>query len=211
MAREARFIVFEGLDGAGTTTQAAKLQALFTRKGTGSFLTHEPTPGPVGTFIRRLLTGRESTGDGGVFRPDETVMGLLFAADRLAHTTQIRAALAAGEHVVCDRYIFSSMAYQTLDPSIKADWVIDVNQGCAVPDITLFVDVPPDVCMQRVAARRADSTIYEDREQLATVAHNYQKLMQQYQASFGDVVRIDGNKDVDQVHAAVLAALGLES
>ena len=77
-----RFIVFEGLDGAGTTTQAAKLQAYFTRRGTASFLTNEPTSEPIGAFIRRLLTGKE--GAGGKYHPGERAMGLLFAADRLA-------------------------------------------------------------------------------------------------------------------------------
>jgi dTMP kinase len=210
MTREAHFIVFEGLDGAGTTTQAAKLQALFTRRGTPSFLTNEPTSDPVGTFIRRLLTGQERGPDGSPYRPGEEVMGLLFAADRLAHSTLIEARRRAGEHVVCDRYVFSSMAYQTLDPAIRAGWVIDVNQGCAVPDVTLFLAAPVDVCLARVAARRGDATIYENRAHLETIARNYEKLMPQYEASFGKVVRIDGTLGVDEVHAAVVEALGIE-
>jgi dTMP kinase len=210
MPRETRFIVFEGLDGAGTTTQAAKLQALFTRKGVGSFLTNEPTSHPIGTFIRRLLTGKERAGDGSAYRPDERVLGLLFAADRLAHSRLIDERRRAGEHVVCDRYIFSSMAYQTLDPAIRAEWVIDVNQGCVIPDLTLFIAVPVDVCLARVAARRGDETIYENRPHLETIARNYEKLLPQYEASFGRVVRIDGTQGVDDVHAAVVEAIGID-
>ena len=210
MPREKRFIVFEGLDGAGTTTQAAKLQAWFTRKGVSSFLTNEPTSDPVGTFIRRLLTGQERAGDGSPYRPDERVMGLLFAADRLAHSALIESRRRAGEHVICDRYIFSSMAYQTLDPSIRAEWVIDVNQGCAVPDVTLFIAAPVDVCLARVAARRGDTTIYENRPHLETIAHNYEKLLPQYEASFGRVERIDGTMSVDDVHAAVVDRLAID-
>lgn len=210
MLREARFIVFEGLDGAGTTTQAAKLQALFTRKGAPSFLTNEPTADPIGTFIRRLLTTQERAGDGSPYRPSEQVMGLLFAADRLAHSAVIEARRAGGENVVCDRYIFSSMAYQTLDPSIRGEWVIDVNQGCAVPDVTLFLATPVDVCLARVVARRGDTTIYENRSHLETIARNYEKLLPQYEASFGRVVRIDGTMSVDDVHAAVVAAIGID-
>ncbi len=210
MSRHARFIVFEGLDGAGTTTQAAKLQALFTRKGTPSFLTNEPTPDPVGAFIRRLLTASERAGDGSPYRPGERVMGLLFAADRLAHSALIEARRRAGEHVVCDRYIFSSMAYQTLDPAIRAEWVLDVNQGCAAPDVTLFLAVPVDVCLERLAARRGDTTIYENRSHLETIARNYEKLMPQYEASFGNVVRIDGTMAVDDVHAAVVEAIEID-
>ena len=210
MSREARFIVFEGLDGAGTTTQAAKLQALLTRGGTASFLTNEPTSDSIGTFIRRLLTGSERAGDGSPYRPGEKVMGLLFAADRLAHSAVIAARLRADEHVVCDRYIFSSMAYQTLDPGVRADWVIDVNQGCAVPDVTLFLAAPVEVCLARVAARRGDPGIYENRDHLETIARNYERLMPQYEASFGNIVRIDGTRSVDEVHAAVVEALELE-
>jgi dTMP kinase len=210
MPRQARFIVFEGLDGAGTTTQAAKLQALFTRKGTPSFLTNEPTPDPVGAFIRRVLTGKERAGDGTSYEPGERVMGLLFAADRMAHSAVIEARRRAGDVVVCDRYIFSSMAYQTLDPAIRAEWVIDVNQGCAVPDVTLFLATPVDVCLARVAARRGDTTIYENRSHLETIARNYEKLMPQYEASFGSVVRIDGTMGVDDVHAAVIQAIGTD-
>src|SRR5512132_1665244 len=163
---DSRFIVFEGLDGAGTTTQAAKLQAYFTRRGTPSFLTNERTSGPIGAFIRRILTGRERGPDGGAYRPGEQAMGLLFAADRLAHSELIRDRMDHGEHVVCDRYLFSSMAYQALDPEITGEWVIDVNRGCTVPDITLFISVPVEVCLARVGARGAATSIYETRAHL---------------------------------------------
>jgi dTMP kinase len=208
--RDARFIVLEGLDGAGTTTQTAKLQARCTRRGIPSFLTNEPTSDPVGTFIRRLLTGQERGSDGSSYRPDEDVMGLLFAADRLAHSRVIDARLEAGEHVICDRYVYSSMAYQTLDPAVSAEWVIDVNQGCAVPDMTVFLKVPVEVCVQRLSARRGNAAVYETRALLETVARNYEKLVHVYQAHFGPVVTLDGTKDVDEVHAAVVEAIGLK-
>lgn len=207
MPKPTRFIVFEGLDGAGTTTQAAMLQALFTRSGTRSFATREPTSGPVGAFIRRLLTGEEKTADGSAFRPAEEVMGLLFAADRLAHSRIIDEHRRRGEHVVCDRYIFSSMAYQTLDPQIGAQWVIDVNRGCAVPDITFMLAVPVDVCLERVAARNDGKTIYENRDHLETIARNYEALLPLYAKNFGTVIRLDGTMTADEVHFAVLDAL----
>lgn len=208
--RDARFIVLEGLDGAGTTTQAAKLQAHCTRSGHASFLTNEPTSDPVGAFIRRLLTGQEKAADGSLYRPGEDVMGLLFAADRLAHSRAIAAHLSAGEHVICDRYVFSSMAYQTLDASVSADWVIDVNQGCAVPDLTVFLSVPIDICLQRLSERKGTKAIYETRPLLATIAKNYEKLLPRYEAHFGPVVKLDGTRSVDDVHVAVIEALEWE-
>jgi dTMP kinase len=203
----ARFIVFEGLDGAGTTTQAARLHAHFTQQGDSGFLTNEPTPEPIGTFIRRLLTGQDKGTDGRRYRPDERTMGLLFAADRLAHTSVIKAALSRGSHVICDRYLLSSMAYQTLDASISAEWVIDVNRGCAVPDLTLFVAVPVDVCLARIGARSAEKSIYETKSQLETIAANYEKMLGIYEQQFGRVVRIDGNRPVDEVHDLVRQAV----
>ena len=205
--KNARFIVFEGLDGAGTTTQAARLHDHFTRHGAPGFLTNEPTPEPIGTFIRRLLTAKEPGSDGAPYRPAERAMALLFAADRLAHSRVIEAALAGGSHVVCDRYLLSSMAYQTLDPAISGEWVMDVNRGCAVPDLTLFVAVPVDVCLARIVARNAETSIYETRSQLETIARNYERMLGVYETQFGRVMRIDGDGPVDEVHAAVREAV----
>jgi dTMP kinase len=206
---DARFIVLEGLDGAGTTTQAAKLQAHCTRRGCPSFLTNEPTSEPVGAFIRRLLTGQERATDGTSYRLGENAMGLLFAADRLAHSRVIESRLDGGEDVICDRYIYSSMAYQTLDPSVSADWVIDVNRGCALPDLTILLSVPVEICMQRLSARRGTTAIYETRTLLEKVAENYQKLLPRYQAAFGRVITLDGTQSPDDVHAAIVEAVGL--
>jgi dTMP kinase len=209
MPRDARFIVFEGLDGAGTTTQANRLQSLLTQRGIPSFLTHEPTPDPIGAFIRRLLTQRELLPDGSPYRPDEVVMGLLFAADRLAHSAHIAERLRAGETVICDRYIFSSMAYQTLDPAIRGEWVIDINRGCAPPDVTLYLATPVEVCLERVSSRRGDAGIYESRAHLETISRNYESLRPLYEKTFGRLVTIDGSLPADDVHTAVLSALGL--
>ncbi len=204
---DSRFIVFEGLDGAGTTTQAAKLQAYFTRRGTPSFLTNEPTSEPIGAFIRRLLTGKER--EGGNYHPGEQAMGLLFAADRLAHSQLIRERMERGEYIVCDRYLFSSMAYQALDPSITGEWVVDVNRGCAIPHVTFFIAVPAEVCIARITARHAALSIYETRSHLETIARNYERLLSLYEKACGRVVRIDGTKSIDDVHMDVVAGLGI--
>jgi dTMP kinase len=203
----ARFIVFEGLDGAGTTTQAARLHDHCTRSGTSGFLTNEPTSEPIGAFIRRLLSRNEIGQDGGPYRPNERAMGLLFAADRLAHSQVIEAALSRGSSVICDRYLLSSVAYQTLDSSISADWVINVNYGCIVPDLTLFLAVPVDACLARIRVRAEEASIYETRALLETISANYERLLPLYAKQFGRVVRIDGSGSVDDVHAAVVAAV----
>jgi dTMP kinase len=204
----ARFIVFEGLDGAGTTTQAARLLDHFTRGGLTGFLTNEPTPEPIGAFIRRLLTSQERSRDGTPYRPDERAMGLLFAADRLAHSRVIESQLARGTHVICDRYLLSSMAYQTLDPEISTQWVVDVNRGCATPDVTIFISVPADVGLDRVRARQEDLSKYETLPQLSQIAANYERLIPLYEEKFGRVLRIDGTLSIDDVHTTILDGLG---
>jgi thymidylate kinase len=108
---------------------------------------------------------------------------------------------------VCDRYIFSSLAYQTLDPDIDADWVALANSGCAVPDLTIFVDVPVPVCLERIGTRTDERTIYEREDRLHAILDNYRKLMDFYRGRYGRLVTVDGTPAVEQVHAAVVAEL----
>lgn len=201
-----RFIVIEGLDGAGTTTQSNMLTEYFTRRRTNSFGTFEPTDGPVGKFIRDILTHRIPVQHTSGYM-SEHVMSLLFAADRLAHSARIREVIDSGRHVVCDRYIYSSLAYQTLDPAIAPDWVVEINSGCAVPDLTLFVSVPVDTCMKRIAARGDEGTVYERRDFLETIHRNYARLRGLYEDRFGTTVDVDGTLSRDAVHAEIVAAI----
>ena len=197
-ADASRFIVLEGLDGAGTTTQAARLHEYFTQQGQESFQTFEPTGGPIGSFTRGLLTGQDLS---------QRVLGLMFAADRLAHREEISRHLLAGAHVVCDRYIFSSFAYQTLDPDISAQWVAGANDGCATPDLTLFLEVPVDTCLERISARNERPTLYERKDRLQTIHDNYLQLAGFYEQHYGRLITIDGTASRDDVHAAIVAAL----
>jgi len=195
-----RFIVFEGLDGAGTTTQSAQLQAYFTQNGAMSFATFEPTGSAIGSFIRRVLSGDEA-------KVPERAMALLFAADRLDHSQLVREQLDAGRDVVCDRYVFSSMAYQTLDTAIPAEWVVAINEECATPDVTFFLDVPVNVCLERLKARGDAPSVYEKRELLDRIAANYQTLSGLYERHFGPLVTIDGTRPAAEVFEAVVEHL----
>ena len=109
--------------------------------------------------------------------------------------------------MICDRFILSSIAYQTLDESIKAPWVIDVNQGCAVPDLTILLDVPVRVCLQRLSARKDSPTVYEKQRLLAAIEKNYIRTLPTYKKHFGPVRRIDGQRSIEAVHDAIIAAV----
>src|SRR5512139_742195 len=113
---EGLFIAIEGIDGAGTTTQAKLLFDGLRARGLPVHLTREPSDGPIGVLIRQILTGRVVVpGLQGPRAPDWATMALLFAADRLDHVeAEIAPNLADGVTVVSDRYDYSSVAYQSV-------------------------------------------------------------------------------------------------
>ncbi len=199
-----RFIVLEGLDGAGTTTQTQLLHDYFTQNETTSFATFEPTDGLIGRTIRELLS---TTATSDADRPHERELGLLFAADRLAHSRWVRRHTTTGGVVVCDRYVLSSMAYQSATGAVSANWVVEVNDGCAVPDVTVFVDVPVEECLRRLATRRSDTSIYEKQSVLEKIDSAYRSLFDLYRRHFGKVVVVDGTGSPEEVRDAIIAAL----
>jgi dTMP kinase len=206
--RRGYFIVLEGLDGSGTTTQASLLNDYLIHHGRKSRLTCEPTDEPVGKLIRDALSGRlSSPGSGEKIAFSERARCLLFAADRQEHSAVVDSIRAKGKDVVCDRYILSSIAYQTLDETINAAWVIEVNRGCAVPDLTLLLDVPVNECMLRLSGRKDSPTVYEKRRLLAAINKNYKRTLPTYKKHFGPVHKIDGNRPVEEVHDAIVSAV----
>src|SRR6267142_4322542 len=154
MTAPGRFIVFEGLDGAGTTTQARLLAERLQKQGRSVYLAHQPSEGPVGLLIRQVLAGRAATpqSDGKLGMVDERVMALLFAADRLDHLgSQIEPRLARGEDVILDRYTLSSLAYQGV--TVLHDFIQAANRYARKADLTLFLYVPAAVALERVRSR----------------------------------------------------------
>jgi len=118
-----RLIVIEGLDGAGTTTQARRLVEHLNAKGTRAHLTREPSDGPVGRLIREMLVGSHAIPGATI---SQGTFGLLFAADRLDHMQrEVEPALAAGKLVVSDRWYHSSLAYQ--GTGADRDWIATLN------------------------------------------------------------------------------------
>jgi dTMP kinase len=110
LSQVVRFIALEGIDGSGTTTQKARLAAALRDRGLDVLETFEPSEGPLGTMARGMLRGDDPAA------PD--LLALVFAADRLEHLSRcIEPALAAGRTVICDRYVLSSLVYQSgVDP-----------------------------------------------------------------------------------------------
>jgi dTMP kinase len=202
MKRRGRFVVLEGLDGAGTTTQAARLALVLRRAGHRVVLTREPSDGPVGVMLREALQGRPRPG--GEMLTD-AALALLFAADRLDHlASKVEPGLASGAVVVSDRYVLSSFAYQgrVLDPT----WVEALNAKAQAPDLTLFLEVRPRVAAARRELRGGHKDRFDDARTQAAVARAYDAVVARH-ARTQRVRRLDGELPVEGVADLVQAAV----
>lgn len=201
MRPRGRFVVLEGLDGAGTTTQAARLAAVLRRAGRRVVLTREPSAGPVGALLRRALDGslRQKP------KLSDAALALLFAADRLDHlASTVEPGLAAGAVVVSDRYVLSSFAYQgrVLEPA----WVEALNAHARPPDLTLFLEVRPRVAAARRRLRGGRKERFDDARTQAAVARAYETMMVRHGRAH-HVQRLNGELAVEEVAAQVQAAV----
>jgi len=194
-----RFIVLEGLDGAGTTTQSARLTAWLTEREHRVVQTHEPTDGPVGRLIREALRATEGSVAMSTFP-------WMFAADRADHLTRlVEPCLEDGVWVISDRYLHSSLAYQSL--TLPLDDVFDLNRTFRVPHLTVFVRVSVDVCLQRITARGGVLDIYERRDRLEAISDAYDGVLKHLIARGDPIVSVDGEAPIDEVEQAIRAAL----
>ena len=174
-----RFIVLEGIDGSGTTTQLHALAERLRSEGRTVITTGEPTPGPIGRLLRQILSGSIEGGPEAAAGFDWTTLALLFAADRAAHAQHvIRPALLQGCTVLCDRYDLSSRIYQSVtapDPETALPWVCAINSQAPRPDLTLVLDVAPETAELRRAERAETVELFEQNQLQRTLAHAYQQ------------------------------------
>ncbi len=196
------FLVLEGIDGAGTTTQARLLKRWLERRGEPVHTTAEPSGGPIGTLLRQALGGRVVGRDGQRLCPES--IALLFAADRFDHLrTEVEPHLRAGTHVLCDRYDHSSLAYQGIENDAR--WVSNLNAAARRPDLVMFLDVDPAVASRRRAHRGGTPEIYEVDALQVRIAEAYRD-MERWRPS-DRVLRIDGNASPRAVQRACRAAI----
>ena len=194
-----RFFVLEGVDGAGTTTQAALLRERLVRRGLRVHTTREPSDGPIGALLRDILKGRVTASRVAGGPPDPVggrSVALLFAADRLEHlASEIDPLLARGVHVVSDRYLMSSLAYQSADAPL--DWVRTLNRYAPSPDLTVLLRVRPAVAMARIERTRDELDRFEKRAVLEHVAKMYERLAGELPA--GENAVVDGEAAPDAI------------
>jgi dTMP kinase len=190
-----KFIVFEGLDGSGQSTQAALLKEYFGVRGRKALLTKEPTPWTAaGQKIQATLDEK--------IKLAPLKLQELFCEDRREHLEkEIIPALKDGKVVVCDRYFFSTIAFGGIDLSIEK--LKQMNDGFIYPDIIFFLDVRPEICLERIGKRGEGFKFFEKLEKLKKVAENYRELTK----SFSDVIIMDGEREIQEIHKKIISEI----
>ena len=198
---QGHFIVLEGIDGSGTTTQAAELRKRFIEYGLPAHVTAEPSSGPVGSIIRQILSGRlVIRHQHGVSAPSWKTLSLLFAADRQDHVeSEILPNLSDGVNVICDRYIYSSVVYQSVSSGDQktTDWIREVNRYIKKPDLVLHLKIDPEEALNRRLARGGSVEIFDDPEFQAKLAGAYDNLEKTFKDTH--VVTVDANRSIAEV------------
>ena len=198
--RPGRFIVLEGIDGAGTTSQTERLLVWLASHGQHVHRTAEPSGGPIGRLIRSFLSAAATP-------LDPRAMALLFAADRRDHLQrEIEPLLEKGVIVLCDRYVLSSLAYQTV-AGVPHAVVTQANAEIRRPDLTLFFSLPVSVAAQRRFERASTVEIYDADSVQQRVAAAYEREARALQAAGESIVFIDASRTRDEVEAALRLAV----
>ncbi len=160
-------IVIEGLDGAGLSTQAALLAQYLRGRKKEVFLTKEPTDSEIGMLIRSALKRN--------LKLSMFTLQLLFAADRAEHLAkEIEPALQANKIVVSDRYILSSLAFGSVDNDVA--FLKQINARFRTPDLTVIIDTPPRICLERITQNRDTIELFEEEKRLVKVREQYLAL-----------------------------------
>lgn len=201
------FIVLEGIDGSGKSTMIPEVCSFMAGLGYDVSGTAEPTTGPLGQHLRNSLRMADGLGE----KPSNAGLALLFAADRQFHSDRLEKRLVQNREkpvaVVCDRYLHSSLAYQT--DGLPWDYVMKINKYNRIPDIVLYFDCPVKTAVGRIHLRRNDQEFYEKETFLDGVKERYERALEEIIVPH--FIRIDAaqpkNRVVIDVRIALVDAL----
>ncbi|MBQ4091668.1 MAG: dTMP kinase [Clostridia bacterium] len=205
MIKSSKFIVFEGIDGAGKTTQINLLANSLRERGIDCFVTAEPTALPSGKLLRRALKGDIPA------TPME--MAEMFAKDRVNHNIDenegIGKKLSEGTTVITDRYYYSSLAYQGSELGFDVVSKLNLeNPDIRTPDLCVFLDLTPEVSLKRIGAREnVPHEIYENYDYLQKTRKTFFDVFEKLRQRGERIVIIDASGNVEEIAARILSAV----
>jgi len=207
--KHGRFVSFEGIEGCGKTTQIALLSEVLTQRKIPHSVTREPGGTAVGEGIRRILLHSET------IHLTAAAELLLFYASRSQNILEkIEPSLAQGEVVICDRFYHASMAYQGYGRGIPIDFIEKLTElvcGNRRPEITILLDIEPEIGLTRARARNSKRSEDEGRFEMEDVRF-YTKIRNGYlelAAREPQRIRIiNADRSIEEVHRDILQTLG---
>lgn len=193
------FIVFEGLDGAGTTTQIRNLARYYEFNRRPYSITAEPTGNPIGQLIRKILQKKVVT------TPE--ALAMLYAADRSDHLYNpsygIARLIDEGRIVLSDRYFYSSIAYQSVECDRS---LIRTVNSFPSPEFLIFIDTPVEDCMRRIDKRGEEKELFDRAEYLTAVRENYLDELGRLESGVNLLV-VDGRKSIEETEKEIRSYL----
>ncbi len=205
-----RFVVFEGLDGSGTTTQMQQVTELLRAEGVAEhvYMTSEPTSRTLGAAARFHVIGETSL--------NERSIALAFSGDRLDHVAKdIRPQIERGAWVVCDRYYLSTLAYQgarlgAADAATPGDidwqqvdeeleWLWQLNKHALRPDVTIFLEATRETRERRTQVKQWQADRYDERRLADVIEAVHDRAVAFLEARGMAIHRVDANRDVGRV------------
>ena len=202
MTGSPKFIVFEGIDGAGKTTQINLLRDALAARGIDCYITAEPTDMPSGRRIREALSGRV---------PSTTAqMAEMFATDRVNHNIDteqgIEKMLKDGKTVISDRYYYSSLAYQGAELGFETVAKLNLeNESIRTPDLCIFLDLTPEQSLDRIQSRAdVPKEIYENYEYLDKTRKMFFDVFDRLRKRGERIVLVDASGSVELIAQSIL-------
>ncbi len=187
-----KFIVIEGLDGSGSSTQIFRVADFLKENGKKIHITKEPTNNLIGGLIRGQLSGD--------WKSSPECLQLLFAADRAHHLEkEIIPLLKKGITVISDRYFFSTVAFGSAEIKDRK-WLININDRFIFPDLTILIKVSPEICIKRMRESRFRVELFEERKKLEKTWKGYEKLAKE----FDNIKIVDGEKSIQEISYEIL-------
>ena len=193
--KRGRFIVIEGIDGSGKSTHIPLLAKRLMADGKKVYTTAEPTVSLTGGLLRDALSG--------VSKKTTCEIASMFLLDRIFHNVNpvngIEKFLSEGVDVICDRYYYSSLAYQGSETDF--DWVLDMNLNCPEirkPDLCIFLDLSPEKSLERISKNRMVKEIYEEKDRLEKFRRRYFDIFEMLKFT-DNIAVLDTDRDIESI------------